>query len=443
MKKYICIAATLFGFMALTSCEKAAEEIINLTTGVNNFTEETALINKDTGEDVTNSIIYPKVGNVLNLYLGKVSTHREEVYTGIKWESSNPEVASLEVTEKTGGSNKLTIWKQGTVTITITDFMNETIKVTIESKPAEFERDMAIICATPKGLSALYDDSDNNNYLVGDTLRLYIGHYWREAHESFNCFWAKWSISNTSVAQLLSNEGSEVKLVFTTVGTTILSVKDQMGNVKKVSLTGYKNTMVFASDAVIWDETNTKQVFNSASGYEVDKDYKFYVASTSSQSHGLYPKTIWSISDNTIATLTNANQETCIVKFKKSGIIRLKATDEKGNNLTVSLTSPEAFEPNTYICYRTSNGIANSLNNGTVRLKVGEKYTFYMGDVNANFISYPKTHWGSSNSSILKFSADTGAETEVTVLKYTDSYLQLNATDEAGNMQHVIVYINK
>lgn len=443
MKKHIYIAATLFGFMALTSCEKAAEEILNLTTGVNNFTEETALINEKTDEDVTNSIIYPKVGNVLSLYLGKVSTHKQEFYTGIKWESSNPEVASLEVTEKTGGSNKVTIWKQGTATITITDFMNETIKVTIESKPAEFESDMAIICADPKGrVSAMYD-TGTYNYLVGDTLRFYIGHYWREAHESFNCFWAKWSISNTSVANLLGDEGSEVKMVLTKVGTTILSVRDQMGNVKTTSLTGYKNAMEFASDAVIWEGTRNMSIVKAAGGYEVGKDYQFYVASKTSNAHNLYPETKWSISDNTIATLKNSDQETCTVNFKKSGTVYLTATDEKGNHLMISLScTQEVFAENTYICYER-NGIKNALNNGTVHLKVGEKYTFYIGNLNAENLNYSKTRWSSNNSTILRFSPITGAETELTVLKYTDAYIQLNANDEADNLKHLIVYLTK
>ena len=129
MKKFAFLSAAVLVILALSSCEKAINDLF----GVSTFTEDTVIFNEATGKtDVVNTSIEASVNTKIHLYLADGFTGQTGNFFRAVWSSDNMNVAT--VSPRNGNETYVTVSNYGQAVIAVSDIEGNVLTVRIISK---------------------------------------------------------------------------------------------------------------------------------------------------------------------------------------------------------------------------------------------------------------------------------------------------------------------
>ena len=367
LKRFPLLIA-LMGLVALTSCDKAAEELLD-AMGVNTFKEDDTIFENKSQENVASKTITVAVGSKVMLYIGDIKTKKAKTYEKAKWSSDDIEVAT--VTPDKGNGTIVSVRAEGMALISVSDVEGKMLTVNIEAtadiNPGEGEYGYDDDYNGDDDNGG-YDDDDNGNQssgifdsdtqlffdyvdegpivtaqtvdmvLIGGHMNIHLvnGSTSEELTDGYED--VTWTTSDEQVVRLLNTTGANNFISLLNIGTATVTATDREGNSLWVTIV-VREPDTFDYDCAICSSTNGHYEVIGSTYKERPGNYiDVYVGDRETcQPYGFQHIT-WSTSDENIASLnTTKGNDIHIEMGDDEGTTIICARDETGQELRFTL----------------------------------------------------------------------------------------------------------
>ena len=461
--KILCMCAALLSLLTLTSCNKVAEELLDIV-GANKFKETDTLLQQDgdTPRNVLSATINGEPGDKIQLYIGNISTKQASSYSKAKWASDETTVAT--VSPATGNSTIVTLQAIGVAMISVTDSEGNMLTTTVLCEEAS---DDGTDDGSDDGSSEGTDDEnrfasgtcivneatgqpiDHLSVMVGENLSFYLA-LQDSPSEPCGYEFAQWSIDDESVATLSATEGNSVMLEIAGEGTAVVQAADEYGNTLSVVLNAQRPRELFTENiTVFWRSSDGSIVDTDENRISCspDEQIELFVGYIDTQEPCGFEHVRWSQSTNSndFASLSATTGNETTVSFTGNGSMVVYVYDEQNLSRSVYIdcfgtgggggsgddtdADLDVFDSNDAILDAFDNKVVSGT---TVTEYVGNYIDVFIGDQTTKQPDYLRNiTWTSSDTNVASFSNDNGYKIRVEIDAQGTS--EITATDEKGN----------
>ena len=369
ISKTLLLLATIIGSLLFTSCEKAAEEVLD-AMGVNTFKDDDTIFEKASMRNVGGGTFVVEEGTKVQLFIGKASTKKACTYEKASWKSDSPDVAS--VSPAKGNATIVTVNAIGMALITVSDLEGNLLTVTIEGveqstpedpEEPEYPEDPDNPDDPNGGLFdgtvALFFNYVEDPYVTDQTIQLTTGNsdmllclVSTETGQKINDGYedVTWESSDPSVVYLYPSTGPYTFIRPDGVGTAVITATDRLGNTLQTTVECLlddpdngegdepeEDLDVFDAGDVLMDFYDNTVISGTVVSEFPGNYIDVFIGDGVSKDPHFMRNITWTSSDTSVASFSNDSGYAIRVDVEGIGISVITATDERGNELSFSV----------------------------------------------------------------------------------------------------------